>query len=154
MHPSARGAFLIAALGFLLPARAGEAALSARQIREQLNFATDMVKSGNWREALFRWQKILQVTPDDPHLLNNVAVAFETMGEYEKAEDTYQRALRADPNRQEIRQNYALFHAFYERYRKAKTAQPQAAAPSPVPADSGADGVKVHADPGHGELHQ
>ena len=130
--------FLVAALALPVFARTPAAGLSEREIRQQKTFAADMAKKGNWREALFRWERVLRATPDDARILNNVAVAWETMGNYDKAEEAYQRALKADPDQREIRENYALFHAFYDRFRKAKEAQsrPEPPVDNHDPADS------------------
>jgi len=107
--------------------------MSQREIRQQMSFAADMAKKENWREAMFRWERILKATPDDSRLLNNLAVAYETIGEYDKAEEAYQRALKSAPDQREIRENYALFHAFFDRFRKAKEAQPSPAGPEARP---------------------
>jgi type IV pilus assembly protein PilF len=128
---------LVAALALPAAALAREAgdspAMSQREIRQQMSFAADMAKKENWREAMFRWERILKATPDDSRLLNNLAVAYETIGEYDKAEEAYQRALKNAPDQREIRENYALFHAFFDRFRKAKEAQPSPAGPEARP---------------------
>ena len=74
-----------------------------------LRFAAEMASKGLWREALFRWRKVLRHRPDDPRLLNNVAVAFEATGEFEAAREHYERALALADAEDEIAGNFSLF---------------------------------------------
>jgi hypothetical protein len=82
-------AVLIACLAVLGPAIAGN-----KDRKVLLKFAVEMAKSGNWREARYRWEKVSDHDPDDPYVLNNIAVALEALGKYDAAEQTYRRAER------------------------------------------------------------
>jgi len=97
------------------PVRSSEADVSA-----QIRFGAEMAQKGNWREAIFRWKKALQSNPENARLHNNLAVAYETLGEYGLAEEAYKLALKHGPGVKEIRQNYALFRNFYDRYLSAQ----------------------------------
>ncbi len=94
----------------LLPA---PAPLARDRGEEQMEFGVQAAKRGLWREALFRWEKALKLSPGNPRILNNLAVACETGGQFEKAEELYQEALRLSPDDSDIRQNYELFSAYY-----------------------------------------
>jgi tetratricopeptide (TPR) repeat protein len=108
-------------------------------LREQIRFAAEMAQKGNWREAILRWERVLAEDPHNPRLHNNLAVAYETLGEYDKAEEEYQRALKYDPHRKEIRENYALSQNFYNLYRKnGETPAPDAADGEPPGPDEAA----------------
>src|SRR5262245_32865317 len=124
---SALAIVLAASAGHTLPARA-EPSGPTKEVREQIRFGVEMAQKGNWREAVFRWKRALEGDPQNPRLLNNLAVGYETLGDFEQAEQSYTRALTYAPQNREIRQNYAMFHAFYDRYKTQGT--------EPKPADS------------------
>ncbi len=58
-----------------------------------LKFAGEMARQGLWREALFRWERLLREEPKNAYLLNNVAVAKEALGDRAGAKEAYDRAL-------------------------------------------------------------
>ncbi len=96
----------------LLPASAASTPDSA----EQLQFGVQAAKKGLWREARFRWERALKLSPSNPRILNNLAVAHETAGDFEKARTFYQQALRLEPDNRDIKQNYELFTSFFKEY--------------------------------------
>lgn len=100
---------------------------SAGEIARQIRFGTEQARNGNWREAIFRWQRALKQDPQNARLHNNVAVAYETLGEYEKADQEYRTALAGEKVPSEIHENYDLFSKFYEHYRQTRA--PEAPAP-------------------------
>ena len=51
---------------------------------------------------------------------NNLGVAYEQAGQFDLADDQYQRALELDSNNMYIRQNFELFREAYEK-RKRKS---------------------------------
>jgi len=110
----------------------------------QLAFGVDMARRGLWSEALFRFHQAAQAEPQNPRVLNNLGVAYEATGDYDKALSFYQQALKIEPNNRELRANYGRFVEFYQAYKGkegkdkgtgAQPAQPGAtAAPAPQPA--------------------
>lgn len=140
------------ALVWLAPAPAAAAPSSADQAQAQLSFGIDMARRGLWREALFRFQEAERLNPDHAGILNNMAVAFEATGEFEKALDYYQRALKVAPARRDLRNNYARFVEFYQSFRgekkPKKDAKPAAPRddrmpPIPPPNPVGADNPPI-----------
>jgi Tfp pilus assembly protein PilF len=105
------------------PARADREA--AAKLAKDLAFASEMARKGLWREALFRWERVLAQRPDDPRLLNNVAVAREALGDREGARQAYERALQLTTER-EVEDNFIYF----------RRADP---APDPAVPDAGED---------------
>ena len=85
--------------------------------QQQLDFGADMAKRGLWKEALFRFQQADRLEPDNPHILNNIAVSFEALGLFDEALEIYQKALRVGPNDRELRGNYSRFAEFYQSFR-------------------------------------
>ncbi len=86
----------------------------------QLAFGIQMAKRGLWSEALFRFERAERMRPNSPRTLNNMAVAYEALGQFELALDYYQRALKASPSDSELRRNYSRFVEFYRNF-KAET---------------------------------
>ncbi len=109
----------------LAPGGEPTGARSRRQVQEDLKFAADMAASGLWREALFRWERVLRDRPDDPRILNNIAVAAEALGQWERASEVYAKAAAAGKDRQ-IAANYELF-----RRRRSGASPGPAAKPEP-----------------------
>jgi Tfp pilus assembly protein PilF len=90
---------------FLGPVSAPAASKSAQEVK----FGIDVAQKGMWREALFRFEKAVQDDPQNSSAFNNLAVALEQMGEFQKARENYERALELKPNDLYIQQNYDLF---------------------------------------------
>jgi hypothetical protein len=72
---------------------------------EAMDFAAEMAKQGNWREARYRWQQALTRWPNHRKILNNLAVAAESMGELEQAREYYTRAMSVGQD-EAIESNY------------------------------------------------
>ncbi len=83
----------------------------------QLEFGVEMAKRGLWSEALFRFKQAERANPNDPRILNNMAVSFEALGQFDKALDFYQRALKADRGNRDLRRNYSRFIEFYRAFK-------------------------------------
>lgn len=113
---------------------------------EQLNVGVRMARSDLWREAAFRFEKAVAMNPADAMARNNLAVAYEGMGEFEKAREQYTEALRLDRSNQYLQRNYSRFVEFYQRNR---TPTPSAAAESSTEEPADDDPVpSTPADPG------
>jgi Tfp pilus assembly protein PilF len=107
------------------------------QAASQLAFGVDMAKRGLWNEALFRFHQAEQMDPQNPRVLNNLGVAYEASGDYEKALSYYQRALKVSPDNRELRANYGRFVEFYQSY-KGRQEKPGAPAAKPAAVAPGA----------------
>ena len=97
-------------------------AVSKADVARQISFGTEMAVQGNWREALFRWQRALALDPSNCRLHNNIAVAFESLGEFAKADAEYRAAVTSIEATSDIRENYDFFLKFYERYKEGALA--------------------------------
>jgi len=86
--------------------------------REQVAFGIDVARRGLWREAIYRWEKAVELDPQNASARNNLAVAYEQSGEFDLANEEYERALEIDTNNLYIRQNYELFREAYERKKR------------------------------------
>ncbi len=84
-------------------------------------FGIEAARRGLWVEAHFRFQRAVALDPDSAEALNDMAVALEQQGEFDKAREAYDRALKLKPNKTYIQQNYDLFReADAKRNRKSK----------------------------------
>lgn len=87
---------------------------------EQLNFGVKMAQRGLWSEALFRFRQAERLQPGDSRVLNNMAVAYEALGNFEKALDFYQNAIKSDPTNKDLKRNYSRFVEFYRAFKPAE----------------------------------
>lgn len=111
----------------------------------QDNFGVQMARMNLWREALFRFQRAVEIDPANAMAHNNLAVAWEANGDFDKARREYLEALKLDRSNQYVQKNYSRFVEFLSRNRKrqqkdVKTASapeaPQPAEVSPSPAST------------------
>jgi Tfp pilus assembly protein PilF len=91
--------------------------VNPKDAQAQLAFGIRMAKRGLWSEALFRFKQAERSHPGDAKNLNNMAVAYEALGQFELALDYYQRALKAAPSNSELKRNYSRFVEFYRNFR-------------------------------------
>jgi type IV pilus assembly protein PilF len=112
-------------------------------LNSEVDFGVSMAKRGLWAEALFRFQQADMDRPNDPEILNNMAVAYEAVGKFEEALDTYKRALQAGPTNSDLKRNYSAFIAFYQSYRPdAEADANQTEDGEAVDPDSASEGAK------------
>lgn len=116
-------------------------AQNSKDLDKELSFGVKMAQRGLWSEALFRFHQVSEDRPGDARVLNNLAVAYEAVGQYEQALEIYQQALAADPANRELKQNYSRFLEFYQAFkgpREEAQAEPLMDLPSePPPVSSG-----------------
>ncbi len=82
--------------------------------KEAMIFAADMAERGNWREASFRWKRLIEQGGPDAKLLNNMAVAAEATGDIEQAGEYYGQAFELAGGDPEIRENYRRYNRLRE----------------------------------------
>lgn len=100
---------------------AAGAAQSASSSGEELRFGIEVARKGLWQEARFRFQRAVELDPDNASALNNLAIALEQQGDFDGARAAYEKALELKPGDLYIQQNYDLFReADEKRNRKAR----------------------------------
>jgi len=137
--------------------------IERRILGDELAFGRKAAEFGLWNEAIFRWERVVTKDPNNSDALNNLAVAYESVGNYEKAGNLYQAALDLDEDSQAIRKNLKRFRSFYRKHRKqlerdqkikarkratAKTTKESAqgmAKPQPIHQEKKGQGAKVKA---------
>lgn len=104
----------------IVSAAAARADDREKESKEQVLFGIEVARMGLWREAIYRWEKAVELDPRNPSARNNLAVAYEQAGEFELANEEYERALDLDSDNLYIRQNYELFREAYERKKRTE----------------------------------
>ena len=90
--------------------------------KQEVDFGIDVARKGLWQEARFRFEKAVAADPENAQALNNLAIALEQQGEFDKAREAYETALKLKPGSVYIQQNFDLFReADDKRNRKKKT---------------------------------
>ena len=87
-----------------------------KEAGDDMDWGYKAARRGYWQEALVRFRHANELTPDQPRILNNIAVAQEANGLYEQALLTYQMGLSIDPRDKALQRNYARFQEFYASY--------------------------------------
>jgi Flp pilus assembly protein TadD len=92
----------------------------------QVEFGLKVAQKGLWQEARFRFERAVQLDPQNAAALNDLAVALEQMGEFDAARKAYEKALELKPGDLYIQQNYDLFReADDKRTRKSRRKGPR-----------------------------
>lgn len=105
----------------LLAAVAAPAAASNRSdARAQVAFGISVAQKGLWKEAIYRWERAVELDPTYAAAFNNLAIAYEHEGLFEKAKAAYETALKLDPKNAFIKQNFEFFREINDR-RTAQT---------------------------------
>ncbi|MGD2246569.1 MAG: tetratricopeptide repeat protein [Candidatus Aminicenantes bacterium] len=77
--------------------------------QDQIQFGILAAQNSLWDEAIFRWKKAIQKNPASAAAHNNLAVAYENRGLWEKAREEYQAALNLAPKNNYIQSNFENF---------------------------------------------
>ena len=88
--------------------------------KAQVEFGISVAQRGLWREAIYRWEKAIELDPSYAAAFNDLAIAYEHEGQLDKARKAYDKALGLDPNNTQIRQNYELFKEINDRTNQGK----------------------------------
>ncbi len=83
-------------------------ACSLNLYKENLSLGIRAARLRLWKEALYRFQRAAELR-ETAQAYNNMAVAYEALGDFERAEECYKKALALDPKNRLIKANYAIF---------------------------------------------
>jgi Tfp pilus assembly protein PilF len=106
---------LLVAFALTLAAAAPLRADARDDAKKQVEFGISVAQRGLWREAIYRWQRATEIDPSYAAAYNNLAVAYEHEGDFEKARQSYEKAVELDPNNALVKQNYELFKEINDR---------------------------------------
>lgn len=128
-----RRAFVTSSLILLVVLMAGCGSGNPQHAGTQKDFGVRMARMNLWREAMFRFKRAVEIEPGDAMAHNNLAVAYEANGDFDKAGEEYRTAIRLDKSNAHIQKNYSRFVEFTQRNKKRqqpKTGAPAATAPA------------------------
>jgi Flp pilus assembly protein TadD len=83
--------------------------------KAQVEFGVNVAQKGLWREAIYRWERATTIDPTYAAAYNNLAVAYEHEGQFDKARKAYEKATELAPDNAMLRQNYDLFKEINDR---------------------------------------
>jgi Tfp pilus assembly protein PilF len=117
MRKALSSAVLVLAFS-VLPAVAGTARDEAKA---HVKFGIEVAQKSLWKSALYHWEKAVEIDPTYAAAFNNLAVAYEHEGMFEKARKAYDQAMALDPKNASIRQNYEFFKEINDRASRRTT---------------------------------
>ena len=83
--------------------------------KAQVDFGIAVAQRGLWLEAIYRWERASKIDPSYAAAWNNLGIAYENQGSFDKARDAYEMALDLEPDNLNIQQNYDLFREINDR---------------------------------------
>src|SRR3954469_21304076 len=114
--------FQLLIVALLLGGAVAPLAADARaDAKKQVEFGIAVAQKGLWREAIYRWERAVQIDPKYAEALNDLAIAYEHEGDLEKARMAYEKALGIQPDNAQIKQNYELFKEINDRTTRKDT---------------------------------
>jgi len=87
------------------------------------DFGIKSAKMGLWNEAIMRWERVIEIDPNNAQAHNNLGVAYESMGKFEAAQTEYETAIELDPESKSYKKNYDRFKQNHERVNKKHETQ-------------------------------
>jgi Flp pilus assembly protein TadD len=112
--PALKKLIALAVAGMAVSATLAQAA-DRKAAVEQVAFGIDAAKNKLWREATYRWERAVELDPTYAAAYNNLAIAYETAGDFQKAKAAYEKAIELDPKNVYIKQNFDLFKEINDR---------------------------------------
>ena len=67
------------------------------EAQAQVDFGIEVARRGLWNEAIFRWERAIDIDPTYAQAWNNLAIAFEQQGLLDQAREAYETALDLAP---------------------------------------------------------
>jgi Tfp pilus assembly protein PilF len=97
------------------------AASGHKRAEDEVKFGIEVAQRGLWREAMYRWEKAVELDPTYAAAYNNLAIAYEHEGMFDKARQAYEKASQLDPKNTFVRQNYEFFKEINDRASRRNT---------------------------------
>ena len=103
-------------LALAVAVSAGPAAADPRSdAKAQVAFGINVAQRGLWREAIYRWERAIEIDPTYAEAHNDLAIGYEHEGQFDKARQAYEKAIELAPGNVQIQQNYDLFREINDR---------------------------------------
>ena len=88
--------------------------------KAQVDFGIAVAQRGLWKEAVYRWEKAVDLDPTYGAAWNDLGIGYEQLGKFDDARKAYEKALELEPNNNFIRNNYDSFREIYDRQNRRR----------------------------------
>ena len=89
-------------------------------LKTRLQLARSYIGEQNWEDAKRNLRVAAEIDPNSPEVHEAFALVYQSIGEYELAEESFKKAISLQKNFSRARNNYAAFLASQERYGEAE----------------------------------
>lgn len=90
-------------------------------LERRVELARQYIGRGDWENAKRNLELANNIDSDNPSVHEAFGLVYQSTGEYDRAEESFKRALRVDPQFSRARNNYAAFLFFLGRYEEAES---------------------------------
>ena len=91
-------------------------------IEEILNLAVKNHLEGKTDVAQVFYNQVLMIDPNHSQALNNIAIIFTKLKEYEKAKKCYEKTIEIKPNYADVHNNLGIMQDELKNYKEAHRA--------------------------------
>ena len=88
-------------------------------LQERVELARQYIGEGNWEAAKRNLKLAYEIDPNNAYVYEAFALVYQSTGEYELAEENFEKALKLDSKLSRARNNYAAFLFSQQRYKEA-----------------------------------
>lgn len=89
-------------------------------LERRVELARQYIGRGDWENAKRNLELANDINPNNPAVHEAFGLVYQSTGEYDRAEDSFKKALRIDPSLSRARNNYAAFLFFLGRFQEAE----------------------------------
>lgn len=61
--------------------------------------------SSRYEEAIKTWKRVLKLLPGDPQIYYNIAIAYESLNQLDKAREYFKRTVEIDPDNKQAEEH-------------------------------------------------
>ncbi|MEM8662409.1 MAG: tetratricopeptide repeat protein [Pseudomonadota bacterium] len=91
-----------------------------KELNQRVDLARQYIGKGDWENAKRNLRLAYDVDPKNAYVYEAFGLVYQSTGEFELAEDSYERALQIDSNFSRARNNYAAFLFTQQRFEEAE----------------------------------
>lgn len=88
--------------------------------KAQVDFGIAVAQRGLWKEAVYRWEKAVDLDATYGAAWNDLGIGYEQLGRFDDARKAYEKAMELEPNNNFIRNNYDSFREIYDRQNRRR----------------------------------
>ena len=97
-----------------------ETASQDEALKRRVELARNYIGEGNWKDAKRNLSLAAKIDPDNAEVHEAFALVYQSTGEFELAEENFQRAISLQKDFSRARNNYAAFLFSQARYKEAE----------------------------------